>query len=169
MENFAKSFFDVVTTHHDEICYVKHVLPRGLGHNLLMQFCSLGNSRMEFSESDSFDTLTMQNDQVCYAKHVLAPLDVFFRCPWLRDAVAALPQLGPPDQWPACLRRAGLFPLRLAQGLERELLDEFLYRMYGMYLRSSPPTWPRAAGTRRATGTPCSRTSHGRGPATPFP
>ena len=53
--------------------------------------------------------------------------------PWLRDAAAALPQLGPPDQWPGCLRRARLFPLRLAQGVEPGLL-EFLYRLYGMYL-----------------------------------
>ena len=28
----------------------------------------------------------------------------------------------------------GLFPLRLAQGVERALLDEFLYRLYGMFL-----------------------------------
>ena len=27
MENFAKHFFDIVTTYNDEICYVKHVLP----------------------------------------------------------------------------------------------------------------------------------------------
>ena len=26
MEIFAKRFFDIVTTHNDEICYVKHVL-----------------------------------------------------------------------------------------------------------------------------------------------
>ena len=38
------------------------------------------------------------------------------------------------DQWPSCLRKAGLFPLRLAQGVDRGLLDEFLYRLYGMYL-----------------------------------
>ena len=54
--------------------------------------------------------------------------------PWLSDAAAAIPQLGPPDQWPACLQRAGLSPLNLAQGVERELLDEFVYRLYGMYL-----------------------------------
>ena len=54
-------FFDIVTTHNDEICYVKHVLDplcvlftpfgcggwgrvsKGLGHNLLMQFSSLGS------------------------------------------------------------------------------------------------------------------------------
>ena len=28
----------------------------------------------------------------------------------------------------------GPLPLRLAQGVEQELLDEFLYRLYGMYL-----------------------------------
>ena len=33
--------------------------------------------------------------------------------------------------------------------------------------RSSRPAWLRAAGTRRATGTPFSRTSRGRGPLTP--
>ena len=54
--------------------------------------------------------------------------------PWLSDAAWAIPHLGPPDQWPSCLRKAGLFPLRLAQGVDRDLLDEFLYRLYGMYL-----------------------------------
>ena len=61
MENFAKHFFDIVTTYNDEICYAKHVLaplyvlftpfgcsgggvPSGLGHNLLLQFSSLGRS-----------------------------------------------------------------------------------------------------------------------------
>ena len=34
--------------------------------------------------------------------------------PWLQDTAEALPQLGPPNPWPACLRRAGLFPLRPA-------------------------------------------------------
>ena len=54
--------------------------------------------------------------------------------PWLSDAAGAIPRLGPPDQWPSCLRKAGLFPLRLAHGVDRDLLDEFLYRLYGMYL-----------------------------------
>ena len=53
-------------------------LPRGLGHNLLMQFSSLGSSKMEISESDFFDILAIQNDLISYVKHVLAPLDVFF-------------------------------------------------------------------------------------------
>ena len=42
------------------------------------------------------------------------------------------PHLAPPDQWTSCLRKAGLSPLRLAQGVDRDLLVEFLYRLYGM-------------------------------------
>ena len=53
-------------------------LPRGPGHNLLMQFSGLGSSKMEISETDFFDTLTIQNNQISYVKHVLAPLYVFF-------------------------------------------------------------------------------------------
>ena len=53
-------------------------LPRGLGHNLLMRFSSLGSSKMEFSETHFPDTLTIQNDQTSYVKHVSAPLYVFF-------------------------------------------------------------------------------------------
>ena len=44
---------------------------------MLMQFSSLGSSKMEISETDFFDTLTIQNDQISYAKHVLAPLYAF--------------------------------------------------------------------------------------------
>ena len=54
--------------------------------------------------------------------------------PCLHDAARAIPGLGPPDRWPSCLRKAGLFPLRLAQGVDRDLLDEFLHRLYCMYL-----------------------------------
>ena len=53
-------------------------LPRGLGHNLLMQFFRLGSSKMENSKTDFFDNLTIQNDQISYAKHVVAPLYAFF-------------------------------------------------------------------------------------------
>ena len=42
------------------------------------------------------------------------------------------PQPGPAGPV-ALLRKAGIFPLRLAQGLDR-YLNEFLYRLYGMYL-----------------------------------
>ena len=47
-------------------------------HNLLVQFSSLGRSKMEISETDFFDTSTIQNDQISYVKHVVAPLYVFF-------------------------------------------------------------------------------------------
>ena len=52
--------------------------------------------------------------------------------PWLRDAVA------PSPSWAArpvagLLAEGGPLPPP-AQGVERELLDEFLYRLYGMYL-----------------------------------
>ena len=53
-------------------------LPRGPGHNLFMQFTSLGSSKMEISKTDLSDTLTIQSDQISYVKHVLAPLYVFF-------------------------------------------------------------------------------------------
>ena len=53
-------------------------LPRGQGHNPLMQFSSLGSSKMEISETDFPDILTIQNDQISYVKHVLGPLYVFF-------------------------------------------------------------------------------------------
>ena len=95
MEFFAKKFFDIVTTYNDEICYVKHVLDPlcvfftlfgcvgggtkgSRAHHLLMQFCGLGSSKMEISETFFFDTLTIQNDQISYVKHVLTPLHVFF-------------------------------------------------------------------------------------------
>ena len=54
--------------------------------------------------------------------------------PWLQDAAGDLPQLGPPDQWPAFLRRLGLMPLWLARGAELARLDEFLHCLHGMYL-----------------------------------
>ena len=61
---FETDFFDTLTIQSDQISYVKHVLaplyvfftlfgcwgglglPRGLGHNLLMQFSSLGSSKI---------------------------------------------------------------------------------------------------------------------------
>ena len=65
MEISATDFFDILTIQTDQISYVKHDLaplyvfctvfgcvcgggglPRGLGHNLLMQFSSLGSSGM---------------------------------------------------------------------------------------------------------------------------
>ena len=96
MEISETDFFDTLTIQNDQISYVKHVLAplhvfftlfgcggggggsKGFGaHNLLMQFCGLGSSKMEFSETDFFHTSTIQNDQMSYVKHVLAPPYVF--------------------------------------------------------------------------------------------
>ena len=66
LENFCKTFFDIVTTYNDEICYVKHVLdllcvfftlfgcggggvPRGVGHTTcLFNFQALAAQKWNF-------------------------------------------------------------------------------------------------------------------------
>ena len=98
MEISETDFFDTLTIQNDQMCHMKHILaplyvfctlfgccgggggrlPRGLGHNLLVQFSRLSSSKMEISETDFFDTLTIQNDQMCHMNHILAPLYVFF-------------------------------------------------------------------------------------------
>ena len=89
MEVFETCFFDVVTTQNDHPRYVKHVLgricmfftpfgyragggggaPRGLVHNLLMQFFSLYRSKIEVSETYVFDIVIIPNDHPSYVKH----------------------------------------------------------------------------------------------------
>ena len=90
-------FFDILTIQNDEISYVKHVLaplcmfftlfvcsggggglPRGPGHNLLLQSSRLNSSAMEISKTDFLDTFTIQNNQISNVKHVVAPFYVFF-------------------------------------------------------------------------------------------
>ena len=98
MEISKTDFFYILTIQNDQISYVKHILaplyvfftlfgfrgggggglPRGPGHNLLMQFSSLGSSKIEISKTDLLIILTIQNDQISCIKHVLAPLYVFF-------------------------------------------------------------------------------------------
>ena len=78
MEVFETCFFDIVTTHNDHPRYVKHVLghiyvflilfgyqvrgsrgaPKGLVHNLFMQFFTLGSPKMEVFETCFFDIVT---------------------------------------------------------------------------------------------------------------
>ena len=89
--------------------------------------------------------------------------------PWLGDAAAAIPQLGPPDQWPAYLRRAGLFPLRLAQGVARELLDEFLHRLYGMYLAVLAACMAASRGDQAGHGDSLSPSQPRPRPRNPYP
>ena len=77
IEVFETYFFNIVTIPYDHPRYVKHVLgriylfftllwyylrggggsPKGLVHNLLMQFFTLGCSKIEVSETYVFDTV----------------------------------------------------------------------------------------------------------------
>ena len=77
IEVFETCFFDIVITYNDHPRYVKHVLgriyvfftlfgywvggggsPKGLVHNLLMQFFTLGSSKIEVSETCFLDIVT---------------------------------------------------------------------------------------------------------------
>ena len=78
IEVFETCFSDIVTTQNDHPRYVKHVLgrmyifftlfgckvpgvgggsPKGLVHNLLVQFFTLGSSKIEVFETCFFDTV----------------------------------------------------------------------------------------------------------------
>ena len=72
-------------------------------------------------------------------------------------------------RWPACVRRAGLFPLWLARAVEWALLDEFLYRLQGMYWAVPAACTAAGHGDPVGLGIPCSATSRNRGPAAPSP
>ena len=52
--------------------------PKGLVHNLLMQFVTLGSSKIEVFETCFFDIVTTQNDHPRYIKHILGCICVFF-------------------------------------------------------------------------------------------
>ena len=52
--------------------------PKGLVHNLLMQFFTPGSSKIEVSETSFFDIVTTQYDHPRYVKHVLGRIYVFF-------------------------------------------------------------------------------------------
>ena len=47
---------------------------KGLIHNLLLQFFTLGSSKMEVSETYSFDIMTTHNDHPSYVKHILGSI-----------------------------------------------------------------------------------------------
>ena len=53
-------------------------LVNGPRHNLLMQFFTLGSSKMEVFETSFFDIVTTQNDHPRYVKPVLGRIYVFF-------------------------------------------------------------------------------------------
>ena len=52
--------------------------PKGLVHNLLMQFFTLDSSKIEVFEINFFDTVITKNDHPRYVKHVLGRIHVFF-------------------------------------------------------------------------------------------
>ena len=52
--------------------------PNGLVHNLLVQFFTLGSSKIEVFETCFFDVVTTQNDHTRYVKHVSGRIYVFF-------------------------------------------------------------------------------------------
>ena len=52
--------------------------PKGLVHNLLMQFFTPGSSKIEVFETCFFDIVTTQNDHPRYVKHVLGRTYIFF-------------------------------------------------------------------------------------------
>ena len=57
--------------------------PKGLVHNLLMQFFTLDSSKMEVFETCFFDIVTTQNDHPRYVKHVLGRIYMFFTQFWV--------------------------------------------------------------------------------------
>ena len=52
--------------------------PKGLVHDMLLQFTTLGGSKIEVSdESKIFDIVTSKNDHPIYVEHVLGRIYVF--------------------------------------------------------------------------------------------
>ena len=52
-------------------------LVNGLVHNLLMQFFTLGSSKIEVFETCLYDIVITQNDHPRYVKHVLGRIYMF--------------------------------------------------------------------------------------------
>ena len=52
--------------------------PKGLVHNLLMQFFTLGSSKIQVLETCFFDIVTTQYDYPRYVKHILGRIYLFF-------------------------------------------------------------------------------------------
>ena len=98
IEVFEPCFFDIVITSNDDPRYVKHVLghicmfftlfgywpqegggpPKGLVDNLLMQFFTLGSSKIEVFEPCFYDIVITRYDHPRYEKHVLDFFYMFF-------------------------------------------------------------------------------------------
>ena len=55
-----------------------HPSPKGWVHNLLMQFFTLGSSKLEVFETCFYDVVTTRHDHPRYVKHVSGRIYVFF-------------------------------------------------------------------------------------------
>ena len=53
-------------------------LPKGLVHNLLVQFFTLGTSKIEVFETCFYDIVITENDHPLYVKHVSGRIYMFF-------------------------------------------------------------------------------------------
>ena len=65
--------------------------PKGLVHNLLMQFFTLDSSKMKVFETDFFDIVITQNDHPRYVKHVLGLIAYFSPHSSIRSGGGGLP------------------------------------------------------------------------------
>ena len=63
-------------------------------HNLLMQFFTMGSSKIEAFKTYFFDIVTTQYDHPRYVKHVLGRIHVFFTLfmYWVRGGGGGLPR-----------------------------------------------------------------------------
>ena len=103
-------FLGIMTTHNDHPSHAKHVLgsiyvlfygywvcvcvcvclsvvsPKGLAHNVLMQFFTLGSSKIEVSKLVFLGIVTTYNDHPSYAKRVLGSNLCVFHPIWVLGA-----------------------------------------------------------------------------------
>ena len=63
---------------HEMAVSTNNGLVNGPVHNLLMQFFTLGSSKIEVFETCFYDIVTARYDHPSYVKHVLGRIYVFF-------------------------------------------------------------------------------------------
>ena len=130
MEISETGFPDIFTIQNDQIilckaCFSRSLcvfplfgcsggggVPRGLGHNLLMQLSSLGSSKMEISETDFSDILTIQNDQIILCKACFSPSLCVFHPIGVLGGGAAPKGAGAQFAYAVFQPRSSLSPLR---------------------------------------------------------
>ena len=87
---------------------------------------------------------------------------------WLNDAAGAISNMGPPDRWPSCLQKAGLFPSGWDRGWTGTSSTNPCTTYMACTWRSSLPAGacPAAGGPGRP-GAPAPLTLNSRGPVPP--